>query len=853
MAGSRASSAGSQTRSRTAVVGASVIALLILGSLTGFSGGRGAWAQSPAPDATEVPPPANASYSGDTSARPAPPGLYRTDRSVRVPTRQAVAAVASVTADDAISAAEPAVGALVPHVALQGPAEVLLIQDVNPWTCASNQQALQELGKSYHVMSAAEAMASDLSQYKIVMVASDQYTSTYDTLAANRSIIESYVGGGGVLVAHATDEGWHEGYWATSWLPGGVHHENSYYDNVSILDATHPVVAGMPGGGPVTDAQLDDWFYSTHGYFTGLLPGTNKVIGITVDPQNQPIYIQYPFGSGYVLATMQTLEWLWPGCSGESKPNAIAGRNVLRNEILHAQQLRTPCITSPHNTISTCDMQRGDILLSHSLGATYVAQEALFNGYWTHAGIYLGDGVVTESSGRIDCSPWWQVWACLSPQPGVVTDRIQQSTFWTSTDWAILRVTATAAQRDAACVYAVNQTGKDYNWNYLNKDTEGSFYCSQLVWRAYENQGIDLDSNLSALNAALTWIGPWGVAIGAAVLAAVPPDDIYFDADKTIIKQRPGLWAWLRRTLLRHLSPGDLYVTDPQGRHTGVDPVTGEVVEEIPGAFYSGPDAEPEFISIEDVSGPWQVQIVGNDAGPYTLAGEQIDIQNHSQPQIEGTIEPGAVDSYVSAYGEAAGEGLEILLDSDGDGMADAYEAAHTCLDPAADDSTGDPDSDGLTSLTEYTLYSTDPCLSDTDFDGCTDGEELGSDPALGGQRDPLDPHDFYDVPVPTAFNGGTPANRDKAITIIDDLLAVLEYAGTSDGGLCNSGPDRIPGTSDDRCYDQDNNSDSQDDGLLYDRRAGAPWSDAPDGAITIVEDVLLVLAQSGHSCQATP
>jgi len=141
----------------------------------------------------------------------------------------------------------------------------------------------------------------------------------------------------------------------------------------------------------------------------------------------------------------------------------------------------------------------------------------------------------------------------------------------------------------------------------------------------------------------------------------------------------------------------------------------------------------------------------------------------------------------------------------------------------------------------------------DTDADGCADGEELGADPALGGQRDPLNPYDFYDVPVPTAFNGGTLVDRDQAITIIDDLLAVLEYSGTSDGGPCNSGPDGIPSTPDDRCYNQDNNGDTLDDGMLYDRSVGALWSDAPDAAITIIVDVLLVLAQSGHSCQAPP
>jgi len=143
--------------------------------------------------------------------------------------------------------------------------------------------------------------------------------------------------------------------------------------------------------------------------------------------------------------------------------------------------------------------------------------------------------------------------------------------------------------------------------------------------------------------------------------------------------------------------------------------------------------------------------------------------------------------------------------------------------------------------------------VPDRDCDGCSDGAELLENAALGGQRDPDNPWDFYDVPVPTAFNGGTMDDRDQAVSMVNDVLAVLKYAGASDGGACNAGPDGTSGNADDRCYNQDNNTDGQDDGLLYDRSVGASWSDAPDGAISILEDVLLVLAQSGHSCQAEP
>ena len=176
--------------------------------------------------------------------------------------------------------------------------------------------------------------------------------------------------------------------------------------------------------------------------------------------------------------------------------------------------------------------------------------------------------------------------------------------------------------------------------------------------------------------------------------------------------------------------------------------------------------------------------------------------------------------------------------------MGDECESVYSCLDPLVDDALVDHDSDALTSIEEINI-ATDPCNADTDADGCKDGaEKLREDPTLGGTRDPLNPYDFYDVPVPTAFDGGTLDDRDGAVSIVDDVLAVLEYSGTSDGGPANAAG---------RQYNQDNNGDTLDDGLLYDRSVGATWSDAPDAAVSIIVDALLVLDQSGHSCQANP
>lgn len=44
-----------------------------------------------------------------------------------------------------------------------------------------------------------------------------------------------------------------------------------------------------------------------------------------------------------------------------------------------------------------------------------------------------------------------------------------------------------------AATYAEQQIGKPYNLNFFWKTRTDSFYCSQLVWRAWYNQGYDID------------------------------------------------------------------------------------------------------------------------------------------------------------------------------------------------------------------------------------------------------------------------------------------------------------------------------------------------------------------------
>ena len=51
--------------------------------------------------------------------------------------------------------------------------------------------------------------------------------------------------------------------------------------------------------------------------------------------------------------------------------------------------------------------------------------------------------------------------------------------------------------RSRVAEYCLTQVGKPYNLNFLNPETEGAFYCSQLAYKAYQQIGIDLNTGLA--------------------------------------------------------------------------------------------------------------------------------------------------------------------------------------------------------------------------------------------------------------------------------------------------------------------------------------------------------------------
>lgn len=91
-------------------------------------------------------------------------------------------------------------------------------------------------------------------------------------------------------------------------------------------------------------------------------------------------------------------------------------------------------------------------------------------------------------------------------------------------------------------------------------------------------------------------------------------------------------------------SSANLYITDPKNRHIGTDPITGEPVNEIPGASYTGPGAElNEAIIPNPLDGVYDIRIIGTSTVTYTLVVELVTPTKTTTHIYTGNIVPEAI------------------------------------------------------------------------------------------------------------------------------------------------------------------------------------------------------------------
>lgn len=195
------------------------------------------------------------------------------------------------------------------------------------------------------------------------------------------------------------------------------------------------------------------------------------------------------------------------------------------------------------------DLQPGDILYDPY---SYVVG---------HAGLYIGDGKVVEAQGD----------PINTNSSKVKETSITTWDYPERSDTYLLRVKKPSGIgdnqwqeiKDNAIQFAIGQEGKAYNWHWWTKHSDpdsSSWYCSELVWAAYYNQGIDLEYHPET----------------TVVVNPVSPIEIFKDDDIYIVNQHltHDMSGLRKYVYIMILSPVDVTVTDDSGNIASKDTIS---------------------------------------------------------------------------------------------------------------------------------------------------------------------------------------------------------------------------------------------------------------------------------------
>lgn len=151
-------------------------------------------------------------------------------------------------------------------------------------------------------------------------------------------------------------------------------------------------------------------------------------------------------------------------------------------------------------------LQTGDVICTMNgkpdilPGEFWLLVGRLVPGDVDHVAMYVGpDGRCVESGSRgvitFDaCDGVWDT-ECMARERGLLFDTLYGISYPLS--GLELSEDEEAHMRMKVAQYCLAQVGKSYNLNFLNAEGEDSFYCSQLIYKAYQKVGIDLNTGLS--------------------------------------------------------------------------------------------------------------------------------------------------------------------------------------------------------------------------------------------------------------------------------------------------------------------------------------------------------------------
>ncbi|MEO1448082.1 MAG: PKD domain-containing protein, partial [Bacteroidota bacterium] len=185
---------------------------------------------------------------------------------------------------------------IVTNGGIGGDSSVLVIQDFFAWGVMMDTFLTNNYGITPTVVTSSSLFSVNFDDYSLIITMGDQNPTYYDTISAYAPQFEAYLNNGGVIQYQAATQG------STVTLAGGVASVYPDFDdfNLNVLPS-HPIMVNQPS---VLDGNS-----ANHNWLSGL-PATAEILTTTQGSQN-PTTAVYPFGSGLVVATGMTWEFLY--------------------------------------------------------------------------------------------------------------------------------------------------------------------------------------------------------------------------------------------------------------------------------------------------------------------------------------------------------------------------------------------------------------------------------------------------------------------------------------------------------------------------------------------------------------
>jgi alpha-tubulin suppressor-like RCC1 family protein len=314
------------------------------------------------------------------------------------------------------------------------------------------------------------------------------------------------------------------------------------------------------------------------------------------------------------------------------------------------QNFIAACEKSPTTGLDSCALLPGDLLLIRGASTGFLGIDTIWaierGSYFHHVGMYTGNQEVTEAVGPQAPSA-----------EQVITHPIEQTSWWSSDpvlDWAVIRPKSPPNKQLAVERVKEWAAASDpiigYAFSLRTDDT--SFYCSKLVWRAYQLLGYNIEQSIWSI---------WGLTLDPLVT----PGDLYNDRSTLIqenfnridnisipatiaIGPQPPVVATdsALHSPSQSSTTANIMLIDPQGRRTGYDPSTGNLLNEIPEAIYSGEDAQVQNVSVTSLGPGWSVQVTGINGGDFRVVALFLRNATYQQQLIEGTVSPGETKTF---------------------------------------------------------------------------------------------------------------------------------------------------------------------------------------------------------------